>query len=167
MELLKLISTNMIVAQMVCFFLVLWVLKKFLWRPVFAILEERRKRVDAEFKAIETTKSDVAKLRGEYEAFLAKVDELAQKRIKEGEARGEVKGQEIREKARQEAERIVEDARKEIQFEFTKTREVLKTEIVEMVIKVTEEMLQEKLTYENDRKIVERMLTEMEKADER
>jgi F-type H+-transporting ATPase subunit b len=167
MALLKLISANMVVAQMICFFLILWLLKKFLWKPIFQTLEDRRAKIDGEFKAIEATKADVAKLRSEYEVFLAKVDELTLKRIKEAEAVGEEKSQAIREKARQEAERIVEDARKEIQFEFAKNRDVLKTEIVEMVIKVTEQMIQEKLTYENDRKIIEGMLSEMEKADER
>jgi F-type H+-transporting ATPase subunit b len=167
MELFKLLNANIIVAQIFCFFLVLWLLKKFLWKPVLAVLEDRKARIDGELKTIETAKADVAKLKGEYEVFLAKVEELTQKRIKEGEAQGEVRSQEIREKARQEAERIVEDARKEITFEFAKSRDLLKAEIVEMVIKVTEQMIQEKLTFEGDRKLVEKMLGEMEKADER
>ena len=167
MELLKLLNANIIVAQIVCFFLVLWLLKKFLWKPVFSVLEERKTRIDNELKAIESTKSDVLKLKGDYESFLDKVEELAQKRIKEAENQGEAKAQEIRERAREEAEKIVEDARGEIRFEFAKSRDILKAEIVEMVIKVTEQMIQEKLTFETDRKLIEKMLAELEKTDER
>ena len=167
MEILKLLSANMLVTQIICFFLVLWLLKKFLWKPVFTVLEGRRVRIDAEFKNIETTKADIAKLKSDYEALQAKVDEMTLKRIKEAEIQGEARAHEIREKARQEAEKIVDDARKEIAFELSKSRDLLKNDIVEMVIKMTEQMIQEKLTFEIDRKIVERMLVDLEKPDER
>lgn len=167
MELFKLLNANIVVTQIACFFLVLWLLKKFLWKPVFSVLEERRARIDAELKTIDTAKADVSKLKGEYEAFLSRVEELAQQRIKEAEHQGEGKARDIREHARQEAERIVEDARKEIHFELAKARDILKADIVEMVIKVTERMIQEKLTFENDGKLIEKTLTELEKSNER
>lgn len=164
MELFKLLNGNIIVAQIICFFIVLFILKKLLWKPVFEIIDARKKRIEDELKTIESAKSDVAKLREEYEAFLRKTEELALKRIKEAESQGEIRSQEIREKARQEAERIVNDARKEIQFEFAKSRDQLRGEIVEMVIKVTEQMIQEKLTSDADRRIIDKMLQDMGKA---
>ncbi|NTV29117.1 MAG: F0F1 ATP synthase subunit B [Candidatus Omnitrophica bacterium] len=167
MELFKLLNGNIVVAQIICFFLILWLLKKFLWKPVFAIIDERKARIDGELKTIESTKADVVRLKSEYESFIAKVEELAQKRIHEAELQSEARAQEMREKARQEAEQIVEDARNEIRFEFTKSRDLLRGDIVEMVIKVTEKLIQEKLTFDTDRKLVENMLVELEKGDER
>ncbi|MBF0485224.1 MAG: F0F1 ATP synthase subunit B [Candidatus Omnitrophica bacterium] len=163
MELLKLLDFKLIVAQVVCFALVYFLLKHLLWTKIFKVLEDRRSKVEGELKAIETTRLEVARLKGEYETFLSKVEEISKKRLKEYEAMGEVKAQEIREHARQEAERIVADAKKEITFEFAKSREVLKTEIVEMVISATEHMIQEKLSFENDKKIIEGILTELDK----
>ncbi|MBF0619503.1 MAG: F0F1 ATP synthase subunit B [Candidatus Omnitrophica bacterium] len=165
MELLKLLNANLVVAQIICFLCVLWLLKRFLWKPTFTMLEERKARIQAEFKVLEDAKKDAADLKKQYEAFLAKTEEAAMKRLKEIESTGEVRAQEIRERARSEAERIVEEARKEISFQFAKSRDVLKGEIVDMVIKLTESMIQEKLSFEGDRKIVEGFLKEVGKTN--
>lgn len=167
MELFKLLNGQLILAQVVCFFLALLVLRMFLWKPVFGILEERRKKVDDQMKAIEEAKAEAARLRAEVEQALLKIDETAQKRFKEAEQLGEQRVREMREKARQEAERIIDDARSELKYEFMRSREALKGEIVDMVMKVTEQMIQEKLTFDEDKKIIEGFLTELEKVNEK
>jgi F-type H+-transporting ATPase subunit b len=165
MELFKLLDLKLIIAQIVCFFLVLVVLKLFLWKPVFKILEDRRKTIDDQMKAIEKTRAEAAQLRVEMEKALANIDETMQKRLREIEQVGEQKSRETKEKARQEAERIIDDARAELRYEFMRSREALKGEIVDMVVKVTEQMIQEKLTFDQDKKIIEQLLTELEKTE--
>ena len=165
MEILKLINFQMVITQMVCFFLVLFLLKKFLWKPVFTVLEERRNKIQEELKSISDAKADVLKLKNDYAASLAGIDETARLKIREGEQRGEVRAKEIKEKARLDADHIIEDSRKEIRFELTKARSAMRNDVVEMVISITEKMIQEKLTFDSDKKIIEGMLKEMDKAD--
>lgn len=164
MELLKMIEVRLLIAHVLCFLIVLAVLRKFLWQPVFDTIDARRRKIDAEIKAVEDAKADVARLRADYELFLARVEEKARDRIKEAEQQGEFTAREIREKARDEAEKIVADSRREIAFEFAKTRESLRAEVVEMVITITEKMIQEKLSFESDRKIVEKLIAEIDRA---
>ncbi|MBF0594653.1 MAG: F0F1 ATP synthase subunit B [Candidatus Omnitrophica bacterium] len=164
MEILKLINVQMVITQIVCFFLVLFLLKKFLWKPVFTVLEERRERVKAELAAVETAKADVQKLKNDYAQSLAKIDETAQLKFREIERQAEARSRELKDKARQDADHIIEDSRKEITFEITKAREALRRDVVGMVVTVTEKMILEKLTYEQDRQIIEKMLTEMDKT---
>jgi F0F1-type ATP synthase membrane subunit b/b' len=52
MEIFKLLDANLIVAQIICFFLVLWLLRKFLWGPALKMIDQRRDRIAAELKAI-------------------------------------------------------------------------------------------------------------------
>ncbi|MEI8011812.1 MAG: F0F1 ATP synthase subunit B [Candidatus Omnitrophota bacterium] len=167
MELFKLLNLQLITAQIVCFFLVLFLLKKFLWKPVFEILEARRKKVDDEIAAIDALKAEAVSFRSEMEKSLAVIEETAQKRLKEVESLGEEKSREIREKARLEANKIIEDAKSELHFELLRTREALRGDVVDMVMKVTEQMIQEKLTFAEDRKIVESLLADLEKANEK
>ena len=164
MELFKLLDLKLITAQIVCFFLVLLVLKLFLWKPVFKVLEDRRKSIDDQMKAIEKTRAEAAQFRAEMEKALANIDETMQKRLREIEHKGEEKSREMKEKARQEADRIIADARAELRYEFTRSREALKGEIVDMVVTLTEKMIQEKLTFDQDKKIIEQLLTELEKT---
>lgn len=165
MELFKLLDLKLITAQILCFFLVLVVLKLFLWKPVFKILEDRRKTIDDQIKAIEKTRAEAAQFRAQMEKALANIEETMQKRMREIDQAGEQKSRETREKARQEAERIIDDARSELRYEFVRSREALKSEIVNMVVKVTEQMIQEKLTFDEDKKIIEQLLTELEKTE--
>ena len=165
MELFKLLNWQMIIAQMVCFFLVLAVLRIFLWDKIFNVLEERKKKIDDQMASIEAARAEAARLRVEMEKALANIEETAQKRLREVEQAGEAKSREMREKARQEADRIIEDAKSELRFEFMRSREALKSDVVSMVMKVTEEMIQEKLTFEQDKKIIEGLLSELDKVE--
>jgi len=165
MEILKLINIQMVIAQIVCFFLVLFLLKKFLWKPVFSVLEDRKNKIQEELQAISDAKADVLKLKNDYAASLARIDETAKLKVREGEQQGEARAKEIKEKARLDADHIIEDSRKEILFEITKAREAMRSDVVDMVITVTEKMIQEKLTFASDKKIIEGMLKEMDKAD--
>jgi F-type H+-transporting ATPase subunit b len=165
MEILKLINFQMVLAQTICFLLVLFLLKKFLWKPVFAVLEERKTRIQDELKSISDAKADVLKLKKEYSDSLLAIDETARLKVRAGEQLGEAHARDIKEKARLDADRIIEDSRKEIRFEINKAREALRTDVVGMVITATEQMIQEKLSFDSDKKIIEGMLKEMDKVD--
>lgn len=167
MDFLKEINPQLVITQIICFFLILGLLRWKLWGPVFKALEDRREKISAEMKAIDDVKADVAKIKAEYTAHLNRIDQEAQERLSAVERQGEENARQIREKARQEADHIIEEARKEIHFELVKVRADLKGDVVEMVIKVTEQMIQEKLTFDDDRKIIEGMLEKLEKIDER
>ncbi len=167
MEIFKLLNANLVVAQIICFFLVLWLLRRFLWGPTLKMLDQRRERISADLKSVEDAKGQVAALKKDYESHLAKIDEEAQVRFKKIELEAEARAREIKERGRAEASQVIEDARKEIHFEVLRSREELKNDMVDMVVKVTEQMIQEKLTFEQDRKIIEGMLAQADKTDEK
>lgn len=163
MPIFQLLNFQVILAQMICFLILLFLLKKFLWKPVFNILEIRQKKIDQDFNDLNIAKQDVVKLKDEYQSFLNKTEEIAQKRIKDALAEGELKAQEIRMSAHIEAQTIVAEAKDEIRIEIEKSKDLFKSDVVEMVIKTTERMLQEKLTFENDQKMIEDFLADLDK----
>jgi F0F1-type ATP synthase membrane subunit b/b' len=57
MELLKLLSGSEIVAQIISFLVLLFILRIFLWDKVLKVLDNRRERIASEFKQIEDTKN--------------------------------------------------------------------------------------------------------------
>ncbi len=167
MDFLKDINPQLVAVQIVCFLLVLSLLRWKLWGPVFQVLEDRQNKIAAEFQAIEDMKADLARTKEEYAGHLARIDQAAQDRLREVERQGEEKTRQARIQAREEADRIIEDARKEIRFELVKAKADIRGDVVEMVVTLTEKMIQEKLTFENDKTIVEHMLEELDKTHER
>lgn len=163
MELLKLLSTNEIAAQIVSFLLLFFILKVFLWKSVLQILDQRRERISAEFKNIEDSKAGVSALKAEYEKSISSIEEIAKEKISQALLIAQAQASEIKDQARADAQSIIEDAQKNIRYELSKAREELKEKIIDISLRAAEEVIEQKLTEEKDKEIVREFL---EKAGE-
>ncbi|MDD5085671.1 MAG: F0F1 ATP synthase subunit B [Candidatus Omnitrophica bacterium] len=162
MELLKLLSANEIIAQILSFLLLLFILRAFAWKKILKLLDDRKARIESEFKRIEDAKKAVEVLKEEYESKLHAIGEEAKSKIAEAIASGEKLTEEIRRKAYDDAQDIVERARDGLKHELAIAREGLKEQIIDLTIKAAEEVIREKLTEEGDRKLVADFLERVE-----
>ena len=163
MELLKLLSTSQIVAHIVSFLVLLAILRFFLWKRFLAILDDRRDRIAHELKKIEDAKSDVEKIKADYEEKIALIKDEASQKIKEAMEEARRIAQAIREKAEADSEHMFENAKENIKVEIAKAREELKDKIVELSIDIAGKVIEEKLSEETDKKLVEEFLKGLEK----
>jgi len=164
MELLKLLSANEIIAQVLSFLFLLFILRIFAWKKILALLDERRDRIASELKNIGEAKSEIERLKSEYAVMLDKIEETADLRIEEAAAEGKKITEEIRKKANEEAQGIINKAKDNIRYELSKAKEELKDEIIDLTIKATENIIEEKLTESQDKKLVEDFLDRLDKA---
>ncbi len=164
MELLKLLSANEIVAQIICFFLVLWLLRVFMWKRTLKLLDARRDRIISEYNKIEATKAEIAKIKADYESRIASIQEEARKKIQEAVEEGRDITDYIRKKAHQEAQDIIENAKSNMKYELAKTKVALKEELIDITIKAAEALIEEKLGDKQDKKIIEGFLTNLDKV---
>ena len=161
MELLKLLSGNEIIAQAICFLLLLATLRIFLWGRFLKLLDARRERIASDFKKIEAAKADVDKLKRLYDARMAKVEEEARETIREAIIDGKKAAEEVRQEAQADAEKTFEKARENIKVEVAKAEERLKDKIVDITIEVAEKVIEEKLSEAGDRKLVEGFINKL------
>lgn len=164
MELLKLLSASQLVAQTISFIILLIVLRIFLWERFLKILDDRKERVAAEFKKIENAKSEIAALKEDYEKKISKIEDTAKIRMQQAVEEGRRMANAIEDNARTGARKVVEGAKDAIKEELSKAREEMKYEIVDLTIKVAEKVIQAKLTTNEDKKIVEDFLNEVNEA---
>ncbi len=162
MELLKLLSGSEIVAQVLSFLLLLFVLRVFAWKKILSVLDQRKERIAAEFKKIEYTKAEVARIRAEYEAKLGGITAAAKLRIQEAVIDGRKIVEDSRKKAYEQAQEIITNAQASVKYELSKAKQELKREIVDLAMNAAENIIQEKLTEEEDRKLVEDFLKRMD-----
>lgn len=164
MELLKLLSASEIVAQIISFLLLLLLLRIFAWRKLLKLLDDRKSRIASEFKKIEEAKLTIEKLRAEYEARLKSIEDTARDKIQQAITEAHKQKDEIKKDAHLEAQKIIENAQANIKFELDKAKESLRDEIIGLVLSATENIIAEKLTPEEDRKLVEDFLNSIDKA---
>jgi len=166
-DLLKLLSTNEIVAQIVNFLILLLILRIFLWKRVLAILEQRREKIASEFKKIEDAHAQVARRQAEYEAKFAAIEVEAEKKIQEAIAEGRKITDEVRKKAHEEAQEIIKNAKANIQHELSHAKEELKDRIIDLTIAAAESVIEDRLTEEEDRRLVKDFLNRMDEVDDK
>ncbi|MDD5072195.1 MAG: F0F1 ATP synthase subunit B [Candidatus Omnitrophica bacterium] len=164
MDLLKLLTTNEIVAQIISFLLLMALLRVFAWKKLLKLLDDRRARIASEFKKIEDAQAAVERMRSDYGKKLADIESESRARIQEAINEGKQFSLEIRENARQEARAILDKAQENIENEVLKARQELKERVVELTLGTTEKLLKEKITGEKDKKLASDFLNELEKV---
>ena len=162
-ELLKLLSESELIAQIISFLVLFFLLRALMWKRILGVLDERKNRIATELQNIDDTKGTVEKLKADFETKLASAESIGQVRIQEAVLEGQRVAEDIRKEAQVQAQKIIDDARANTRYELVKAREELKDDIVDLVLKTTEHVIEEKLTPQEDRKIVENFLDRLDK----
>jgi F-type H+-transporting ATPase subunit b len=162
MEILKFISTNEVIAQAASFLLLLFLLRIFAWKKILAILDDRSARISGQLKSIEDTKAEVEGLKSELSAKLSKIDELAGERFRQEANKGKEAAAEIKKDAHLEAQQIIQNARDNIKYELEQAKEDLKEKVIELTIAAAENVIQEKLTKEDEERLARGFLKDID-----
>lgn len=152
------LSASEIVAQIISFLILLFILRKFVWKRILSLLDQRSGKIAAELQSVETAKLEIEQLKADYEVRLHAIGLLANEKIKEAVSEGRKITEEIKKKAQEEARKILEAADEDIRQELRKAKEELKLHIVELTISATENIIEKKLTAKDEKKLVEDFL---------
>ena len=165
MELLKLLDLTEIIVQLASFLILLVLLRVFAWKRILSILESRRERIANEFNAIEESKAETARLKRDYEIRLGEIEDKAREYINKAVEDGSKITDEARKLAYLQAQNIISDARKNIEYELKKAQDEIKDKIVDLAIAAAETVIREKFTEKEDKKIVEDFIKNIDKAE--
>jgi len=155
------LELGQIVTHIIGFVIAVIVLKKFAWKPLLSLLEERRSKIKSEFDDIEQERKKTEKLYSDYQVKLKEIDSLARAKIQEASREGQNLANEIKENARREAKQIVARTREEIQRDLDKAKVQLRDDVVNMTLQIAERMIQEKLDQKKDRQLIAQLVDEM------
>lgn len=156
------IRFDILITQMLGFLIVLWVLKRYAWGPILGMLEERRIRIAKQVSDAEKIRREAEELKAEYQNQLKTIETQARQRIQQAVAEGQKVAEEIRASAHQEARAITEKAKSTLEMEYKKARVELRSEIVNTALGAAERLLQEKLDDKEQRRLVDRFVSELE-----
>ena len=155
---------SQIISQAIGFVILLWVLRRFAWRPLLAILDERRARIQEEFHQIAKAKAEVEKLQVEITQRLAQIDDEARAKIQEAVLDGKRIAVEMQERARAHAHAIIEKSKETIALELAKAKVSLRDQIADMTIDAVERLLRQRCDAKADQQLVAAILDELEQS---
>src|SRR6266498_101982 len=144
-----------LIAQTINFAIVLFVLWKFAYRPVLAMLEQRRNKVAESIANAEKIKQELARTEAARQEILNQTNLLANKLIEEARAAAaRVQEQEIQ-KAIAAAEQIIAKAREAAAPDHVRMLAELKREVGRLVVETTAKVTGKILTVEDQQRLAE------------
>ena len=144
-----------LIAQVVLFAIVYLVLKRYAFRPVIAMLEERRRRIEEGQLNAEKIKKQLAEAQAKYEEILAKANAEAQRLIEEVRAGGDRLAEQKRQEAIAAAEQITLKAQEAMALERERIMDELKQELGRLVVDTTVRVTGKVLTPQDHQRINE------------
>lgn len=127
-------------------------------KPVSQALGGRINGIKEELEELETRKADVEKQLVAYNAKLATLDQEAEQVIAEYVRQGEDAKARILKVAEASAEKLKEQARKNIAHEFQEAREALQAEIVDKALVKAERIIKAKVGSDDQERLVDEYL---------
>lgn len=154
-------NTGLSVWTLIVFAGLVFLLGKFAWGPILKMVDERERSIQSALDQAAERNAEAAKLLEEHKAQIADARRQASELIAEGRAAGESVRKEVEEKARAEAQSILDRAKSEIGRERDQALETLRKESVELALAAASRLMQENLDQAKDRAIVERYLADL------
>ena len=159
------VSLPWLIAQIINFVILLFILQRFLYKPLFGMMEKRRTEIKNALANAEKVKQDAALKQAELEKQLDATRREGQEAIARASAQSEKARQEIVAKANAEAAQIKAKALADVEYERKQALAQLQGEIANLSLAVTRKVLGGGgLDEAHHRQLVQQFLSELESA---
>jgi len=151
--------------QIINFLLLLYLLNRFLFKRVFALLDERQKTISQGLEDAEAAARDRELARAEREAAVAEARKEAADMIARANKIAEDTRNEILGDARTEAEKVSARAREEIVAEKDRAMAELRGQVADLALIAAGKLVRSEMNKPTQRRLVEEFLAEVKPAE--
>lgn len=144
----------LIISQILAFLIMLWIMKKFAWKPLLKLMQERREKIQSQFDMIEEQKKEVQQLTDLYNSKLDNIQRKAKQKFTEVVESAHETARHIEEEAHNQARATLQKVQVDIVHEMERAREEYKDQTVNLVIEATQKLIKTKFDAEQDRKLI-------------
>ena len=148
-------------SQVISFVIVALLLRRFAYKPILNVLEERRRRIEEGQINAEKIKRQLDEAEKRYSEILAKANAEAQKMIDEARESSAHLAERKQQEAIAAAEQILAKAREASAIEHERTMDSLKQELGRLVVDTTAKVTGKVLTPEDQQRLQEEAMSQL------
>lgn len=149
-----------LVAQIICFLILLFLLKQFAYKHIDKLLKDRAELIETNINTAEQERQLAEKIKAEYEAEMLRTRELAQEIIQKATKAGEDQAAEVIESAKNEAKKLKDTALVEIQREKDKAVTDLREEAATLAVLIAGKIIDRQIDENIQREMVQEFVKE-------
>jgi F-type H+-transporting ATPase subunit b len=163
LDILNTLGVNLkaVIIQGVGFLILLFVLKKFLFGKISAMIKERAEGVKNVYTKIENDRAEADRLKLEYQRKLSEAETEAAKRIQEAINEGNRVCEEIIKRAKEEVELMRTKAQEGIDQERKKALADIRNQVVTLSILTSSRIIQQSISSQTAEKLVDDFIEEI------
>jgi len=152
------LDVRILIAQFINFAVLVFVLWKFAYKPVFKILEERREKIRQGLEDSEKSKKRLEEADLEKESIISEAKKQANQLIEEAKDKAGIRYQEIVSKAKQDLKVVIEDEKQKIAAYRQQAFNEVKKDAASLIASALEKILEEKIDENKDKQLIEKMI---------
>ena len=147
------------VAQICNLFIQMYLIKRFLFKPVYEILEKRRAAADAEIIQAEETKAKAEAMRAEYERNMQDARQKANEILDSARNTAAIQSEKILKEAQDQTFAMKNKAEKEIAQEKKKAVNEVKGEIGDMAVEIAGKVIEREINEKDHEKLIDEFIS--------
>ncbi|NIK11852.1 F0F1 ATP synthase subunit B [Alkalibacillus almallahensis] len=149
------------IIQFVMFIILLAVITKFAWRPLMNVMQEREEHVANEIDTAEKNRQEAERLMNEAQDELQGTRQNAQKIIEDAKETAKSEQQTMIAEAKDEAQRIKDNARQEIEQEKERAVQALQEQVGTLSVQIASKVIEKELTVDEQQKLINEYLEQV------
>ena len=159
------IEPNLLLAQIVNFLIIFFVLSKFLYKPILGMLEKRKKEIAAGLELTEKMRADEEKMNVRKEKLMEEARKEVQNIVEAGKKEADARGKEIIEAAHEAAGGIIAKGKADVAALRTSMEKDVRRAAVDIAVAMTKQLLLKILTPADQHKLIQKHVKELEKVN--
>ena len=152
------------VAQICNLFIQMYLVKRFLFKPVNEMLQKRREMADAQIQDAQKAEEEAIAMKTEYEQNMQQAKEKASSIVTEAQKTASLQSEEILKTAVQEARAMKEKAESDIAQEKRKAVNEVKNEIGGMAMEIAGKVIEREIKEEDHAKLIDEFISNVGEA---
>ncbi len=152
------------IAQILNLFIQLYLIKRFLFKPINEVLEKRRQLADKEIRDARSAQEEADSLKEQYENNLSNAHAEAAKIVSEAQKEAETKAEELIRQAENTATGIKAKAEADIAQERKKAINEAKDEIGGLAMDIASKVVEKEIREEDHRKLIDEFIDKVGEA---
>ncbi len=155
---------KLFLAQLINFSVIVFVLTKWVYRPLIKTMDERKKKIDDGVKNAEVAEKKLLSAKEEEEKIINSARAAGKEHVDEGRKKGDMERQHRVEASKAIIDAQLKESKERIQREADEAKKQAERDVAKLVLAATEKLMKTTLDEKQHRRLIEDSIKELEKS---
>ncbi|MCX8008427.1 MAG: F0F1 ATP synthase subunit B [Patescibacteria group bacterium] len=158
------IEPMLLIAQIVNFGIIFFILNKFLYKPLITMIDRRKREIEEGMETAKKIQEEEEKTRERHDKLIAEARKESRSIIEEAKKNAEEQKKQVVAEAHKEAAAILEKAKRQAEEKMREAEERIRKQMVDLAASMAEKLIPEVLSDTDHKKLIAERLKDLEKA---